>query len=689
MVRSLFLLLLPALLCAQNLRVVNAASFLDSDAVIPGSVISVIGNNGATGIVVSPDPVKLPTTLGGVTLKIGTLQMPLLFVAPNQINAQIDPKTPLGPNTLAVTTPLGTYYIPILVSTTSTPGLFSFPGTGTRDAAVLNGLTYALGPYTATTQGIPTYLALYATGLDVTSLPTVTVGGVNVPVVYAGSPACCIGLQQINIMLPPSLAGAGRVEMTVTDPSGKTSNVVEVVILPSPGQGAFPTTAEDTARNREAANVTWIPGTSTVIVADEADDVLRIVDIVKSKTLTTIVLPEGAHPNAIAVTPDGLTAVVTERSRSRVALVDLVKLTVTQEVVTGSGPSAVGIYNGTAAVVNQDSDSVSLVTIKTGGVRLTVPVKRGPRSIAIDQATGTAYVVNQDAGSISVINLANGLIVSTLDLGANTRPQSVDFFTSLKLLLVTEPSGPAASKAVVVDPATGKVYPTSLAVSAAAGLDAVVVNGSVAYMLSPAGGAVLAASISLVKGAPAFTTSEIKVDLGPRGLAVDTKDNLLVVVNEGDATLVSVDLNSLNVTGRVSGVQSENESSPQNDNSDRASAPNIPVITSITPAVLPSGSTTTITVLGKNLTGITDVWFFIPSLGNSNGSGYGNGLGSLAKADSNLVVNKILINATGTLLTCSVSVDPKALKGTRVMRVGSLNGYSSVQTLPVNTISVQ
>lgn len=56
------------------------------------------------------------------------------------------------------------------------------------------------------TANSPTYLALFATGLNLSPPPVVAFGGVPVKVVFFGAAPCCDGLDQINIALPDSLA---------------------------------------------------------------------------------------------------------------------------------------------------------------------------------------------------------------------------------------------------------------------------------------------------------------------------------------------------------------------------------------------------------------------------------------------------------------------------------------------------
>jgi len=56
----------------------------------------------------------------------------------------------------------------------------------------------------------------------------VTVNGVNVPVLYAGNGGYP-GIDQINVMLPASLAGSGTVALQLTA-SGIAANTLQVAI---------------------------------------------------------------------------------------------------------------------------------------------------------------------------------------------------------------------------------------------------------------------------------------------------------------------------------------------------------------------------------------------------------------------------------------------------------------------------
>ena len=73
-------------------------------------------------------------------------------------------------------------------------------------------------------------LNLYGTGIrgrSSLSGVTATVGGVPVAVLYAGAQSEYVGLDQVNITLPPSLAGMGDAEIRLTV-DGQLANTVSV-----------------------------------------------------------------------------------------------------------------------------------------------------------------------------------------------------------------------------------------------------------------------------------------------------------------------------------------------------------------------------------------------------------------------------------------------------------------------------
>lgn len=665
-----------------SIRVVNAASFLEDKTLAPGSIISILGPNLTNTTAAATDLSNLPTTLGGVTVKIGNTSLVLFYVSPRQVNARIDPSTPTGAATLTLTSPTGTFTANITIGT-STPGIFSLEGSGTRDGAIENAVTFALQPFSVTTAGNPTYLAIYTTGLDLSTAPTVTIGGVQVTVQFYGDAPCCPGLQQINVQLSPQLAGAGRVEVSITA-GGKTSNIVEVVILPNKGQGDDPPKNDHAKRNREIAGLAYIPGTSLALLTDENDDVVRVIDIQARKVTKTIALTNGAGPTAVAATADGKLAVVAERSSGKAAILDLAAFSLITEVAVGGGPSSVSINGTVAAVANQDTDNVSVIDLTSNTVTGTVDVQRGPRGVSIDSANNKAYVTNQDAGTVSVIDMTNlAAAATTIPLDANARPAAIGVIPSLGLAVITEPSGGNNGKVLILNLTTGNF--TSIAVNPdrSGGSSDLAIWNTTAYFANQSGGSVTIAPISVDgSGNVTFTTTKVKADIGARALTVDTQDKLLLVTSEGSGDIVIIDLTTNNVVGRIDAVRSENEMAggDVDNHDDHNQAANAPTITGLNPTSGAAGTTVALTITGTMLTGATEVQFDTPS---NMGMGHGSSGG-----DDSIKVTGITVNAAGTQITCNVQISASAAKGALVVRVQTPGGESSEMPSAANTFTI-
>ena len=671
-------------LSAQNLKIVNAAS-LTSGSVSAGTIVSIFGTQLNNGVSSAPNAQNPPSSLGGVTVTIGGTAASLFYVSPTQINAVVGATTPSGVQTVTVTSATaGVHTGTLTIDANAAPGLFSLSGTGTRDGAILNAINFLLGDFSTRTAGSPTYLALFVTGLATGATPVVTVAGVTVPVAFAGPAPCCAGLEQINLMLPDSLAGAGRVPIVVTV-NGHASNTVQVVLLPPPSSNQFGDDNENQTRSRELSSLAYVPGTSLVLSADENDDVVRVIDVSARKVLRVIALPSGSNPDGVAVNAAGTIAAVTESGRGKVAILNLSTNAIIAEVATGSGPVSVAIAGTQAVVVNQDSDNVSIVDL-AGTLQKTLPVGRGPKGVAVDATARVAYVTNEDDGTISVIDLAGMAVSRTITLGASLRPESIALIPAAGVAFVALPAAGPEGQVLLVNLTTGATLSTiSANPDRSGGSSDVVFFNSKVYFASQAGGSVSVLPVNAAGQATGSPTT-IRVDLGARALAIDVKDNLLVVSNEGTGTLVLVNLASNSVVDRIKAVQtSENDNS--DDHSDRGSAANAPAIASLAPQSGKAGTTVTLTITGTNLGGSQKVVFINPSSLPGNGKGQGKGVED-QNTDSAFTVTNIQVNAAGTQLTASVAIAASAKTGPRLVKVTTANGESASQIATANTFTV-
>ncbi|MCL5742763.1 MAG: hypothetical protein M1541_02375 [Acidobacteria bacterium] len=211
-------LALTAGLCASfaQMTVMNGASYDTGQPHAPGSFVTVFGQNlcSQTATAQRTDAGDLPTTLGACSVRVNGVPAMLHFASPGQINFVMPMNVNPGDGTLAIQSGSQVQSGPITVGVAG-PGVFAMNGMGVGDGAVLHATKWKTGPFSVTTDGQPTPLSIFLTGLDLTTKPSVLIGGMPADVTWYGQTPGSPGLQQINITLTPEMAGAGRVSMSV------------------------------------------------------------------------------------------------------------------------------------------------------------------------------------------------------------------------------------------------------------------------------------------------------------------------------------------------------------------------------------------------------------------------------------------------------------------------------------------
>jgi len=214
--------------------VVSAASSVSFVPLAPGGIISIYGTNLADSAVTA-STLPLPTQLGNAEVIVAGQPAPLLYVSNGQINA-IVPEG-VNPNTAQqVLVERGmTYSQPVPVNVAAAqPGIFQsggigifvdFPHSGaasflvTQKAPATAGdvlVAYCAG-LDPTNPSVPDGTASPTSPLANTSNPvTVTIGGQNAPVFFAGLTPDFAGLYQINLTVPTGIQPGNAVPVTVS-----------------------------------------------------------------------------------------------------------------------------------------------------------------------------------------------------------------------------------------------------------------------------------------------------------------------------------------------------------------------------------------------------------------------------------------------------------------------------------------
>ena len=221
--------------------VVNAASF--RSRLVRGSLASIIGTNLAD-TTVSASIVPLPTSLGGVTVTVGGVPAPILYVSKTQVNFQVPWEVPVGGSAnVIITNSSGVNSSQTVTLADSDLGIFTYARTATaNDPVIVHGLTNQLvTPRDPATPG--EVIVAYATGVgrvtqvvrtgdmapvapiaSAQSIPAVIVNNLSAQVMFAGLTPGLVGVTQLNIKLPSTLP-SGSLPLQIIGPSGTSPSV--------------------------------------------------------------------------------------------------------------------------------------------------------------------------------------------------------------------------------------------------------------------------------------------------------------------------------------------------------------------------------------------------------------------------------------------------------------------------------
>jgi uncharacterized protein (TIGR03437 family) len=235
------------------ITVTSAASFL-TGPIAPDSITTLFGKTLTTETgTAGGDISTLPTLLANTTVTIqdskGVSQSAqLYYVSPTQINLLVPSTVALGPARIIVTAPNGVTTAQTIINSVA-PGLFTSnaaglaAGTGVRVSGGVQSI-FNLSYFEPTLNAnLPllinlggrndqVFLTLFGTGLRGRSgLDRVQVlfNGQFGQVTYAGSQSQFLGLDQINVQIPQSVAGAGKVTIQVSV-DGAAANPVFVTV---------------------------------------------------------------------------------------------------------------------------------------------------------------------------------------------------------------------------------------------------------------------------------------------------------------------------------------------------------------------------------------------------------------------------------------------------------------------------
>lgn len=258
-----------------------------------------------------------------------------------------------------------------------------------------------------------------------------------------------------NTVTPIAVCPAGaNVQYTRGTAVATGQSPSQVAVSPTPAAGST------------AAQPKW-----DVYVADSgADDVRHFVlsldtltctaSVAPSQPLSASIIPVGASPYGIAITPDGAKAYVSNTGSGTVTPIDLATGQPGIPIPVGQRPQGIAVTpDGTKVyVANSASNTVTPITVATNTPGTPISVGSNPIVVAITPGSRVAFVTNNASATVSQIDLTTNRVIRTITIPGG-QPAAV----------AVTPDGATAwvssyntGTLIPIDVATGAIGPNTL-----------------------------------------------------------------------------------------------------------------------------------------------------------------------------------------------------------------------------------
>jgi uncharacterized protein (TIGR03437 family) len=221
MPRAGLFLLTISVAFGQNvvIRSIQNAGSGNNSAIVPQMLVSIYGSNLSKGTAAASE-IPLPTQLADTVVKFNGIMAPLLYVSPNQINAQVPSEIEgsTSANVVVSTAAGSTDSFAIAVNSGSELGIFTQDGSGCGQGAVLNihsdGTATLNTPQNSFDPQKDVGFSIFLTGVNATVntqigvqvglFPGINHPSINLTTGYAGPAPGLIGVDQLNALYYPT-----------------------------------------------------------------------------------------------------------------------------------------------------------------------------------------------------------------------------------------------------------------------------------------------------------------------------------------------------------------------------------------------------------------------------------------------------------------------------------------------------
>ena len=200
--------------------------------IAPGSIATIRGNVLAFRIESAVFTDEPPFTVAGTRVTVNGQPARIFYVSPDEVVFAVPSGLANGPAQFVVTNADGFSSKAEAVIFTGAPGIFTVSGDGHGEAIILNGETLTPAPFDPS--GGKLRLSVFATGIAQAKNVSVTINGKPLTVETVASSGLK-GLDEIHILVPSELSGAGASTLIVTaDGVQSNSATVEIGGVASP-----------------------------------------------------------------------------------------------------------------------------------------------------------------------------------------------------------------------------------------------------------------------------------------------------------------------------------------------------------------------------------------------------------------------------------------------------------------------
>ena len=185
---------------------------------------------------------ELPFTLAGTSVTVNGQAARLFYVSPTEVVFVVPAGVSTGPAEFLVINADGLSSKAQAQIAAGAPGVFTITGDGGGEGIVLNADTLMRAPFDPSSGELR--LSIFATGVSRARSVSVTINGKN-SLVETVAPARLLGLDEVHVLVPAELSGAG-LSTLIVNADGAQSNPVSIVLsgskpAPSPTPTPSPT----------------------------------------------------------------------------------------------------------------------------------------------------------------------------------------------------------------------------------------------------------------------------------------------------------------------------------------------------------------------------------------------------------------------------------------------------------------